>query len=981
MSLGDSPGFGCGGVGNEQNVCDCLGCSLESIATSVAYIAQILEERLGKACDNIDQCIDEILDKIKKKIEGPLYSCEQCQQMAANGLAGTIEYAVRCANQTCAECDTICSLGDPGTEGKCCKTCGKSPCCCKDGVCSPCGTEEQQKKPFVGWCNPITKIVIVTRQGAASPGVDFSQVAFAETEIVALQEAQAICDKVDITHPITIPNVQSIEIPYPSIHCDLDAYASERALQHIAQLGAGAATLQAGSQFVARWRALGLEGLNLGAVQDMVRGAMRIITDQPFLVSEEYIPQVAKLLGCNNSTFTASAQVLAAVGIAQQLAGVDLSEFTAPYRYAMNAACRQKWLGPNEAMGAYLANGLTPQHLDAQLGIYGLCPDAVCAFIQGSKSKPPMLPLAVMRHRKLIDATEYHRRMREIGFLEPDTRELLYNVTYQVPGISDLMRLMIRDADDPTIPDWADSDALFEQKYQQQLRKWGEDQGIPLEFAKYYWRAHWSIPSPGQLFEFYRRLRNKPEMWTEHGALADIKQALIQQDILPRWHKSFLAVSFRPMNRIDVRRAYNIAALTDDEVVEAYSQLGYSDENAKHLAEFAKRLRDEAIPTRREVKLWLDFAIKRNECVERLTKKGFPKDAVEQSLDDISVRFAKSSYGLAYSRGDLARDDFTHILDDHGVKLDKIQTIFDLLSVKRTNHPSMKDYAVGLIERDSAENQLVSDGFPRETASRFITEIDREIERNFVRQCQQGIRRRYLTGELEKEQAQNELTSRGTTGTRATKMVDWWDCELKAGEKHVSANTLCEWLARGAITAPDFTKRLVKIGFSESDAAIMLEDCLIKVSAKQLADAKRQAHQQVVEQRRIARLLAQQARQEAALLRRLESNKQKAARALVARERQLYSAVEKLTAKCKCLLADAINLAKEQTKRIKTQYALSTDQTLKVLLLAADEFVSGQSLADLPQIIDTIAQAEVDTALNGSELVGLVQTNGQQQHG
>src|SRR4030095_10770556 len=109
------------------------------------------------------------------------------------------------------------------------------------------------------------------------------------------------------------------------------------------------------------------------------------------------------------------------------------------------------------------------------------------------------------------------------------------------------------------------------------LKDWAEFQGLTPDMMKYVFRAHWTIPSPGQLFTFYQRLRDNPKFGGRDKLLEQVKNALIQQDILPFWHDHFLAVSFHPLGRVDIRRAFNNGTLKDDELVPAYRQLGYSD--------------------------------------------------------------------------------------------------------------------------------------------------------------------------------------------------------------------------------------------------------------------------------------------------------------------------------------------------------------------------------------------------------------------
>lgn len=965
MSLGDSPGYGCDpSSGDEGKICDCLGCALESIAASTADIARILDERLGRACDNIDECIEEILDKLKERIEGPLYSVSECQRMAESGMAGTIEYAVRCARETIGECETECSLGDPSTEGQCCNTCGESPCCCREGECVPCGTEEETRR-YVGWCDPATKVVVVTRQGEPSPGPTFEQVSLSDSEQVAFLEAQSRCESIILTRPpAPLPEIPPT-VPYPAPICDLDSYASGKALADIAANSPGRKALASMATITRRVRQVGFEGLNLGLAADIIQGIGNYFTSGIPLVSDDYIPSVAALIGCDNPAFVESSKVLAAAGLAHNLAGVDFTEFLTPYRYAMNAACRQKQLDPDKAIAAFLANAITPEQLDTLWSIHGICNPALNDYVQAARSKPLPLQLAIMRHREIISAPEYHARMRELGYLESSTRENLFNVTYQVPTLTDITRLMVRDADDEELVQRFNLDAQFEQKYGGQLRKWSQDQGVPELFAKYYWRAHWSIPSPTALFTFYHRLRNDQKFGGPDKLLEDVRAALVQQDILPYWIDHYLAVSFHPMRLRDIRRSYQIGTLTEDEAKDAFTQLGYSDKTVELMTRFLNRLRDNSVKNSPAIKRWYRFQSSRDDVIADLKRDNIPDDVITAAFDATEAEFIKSDLARAYVRGDISKDSFTQELSGQGVRQNAIDRMISILSLRKHNHPALADYDVGIIDSDDARQQMTNDGVSEVIATRLIENKDRELTRERAVACQRGIKRRFLMGELDAKDSISELSNYGTTQRRAGDLVDGWQCELKAGERNVSGSTLCEWLARGAITAIEFMDRLERIGYTKADAALMLDDCLIKVSAKQLAQAKKEAREHAAEQTRIQRILDRQARDQAANERRLIAMREKANRTRANRERQLYSAVDKITDKCNCTLSDAINLAKSELTRIRNDKALTIDQSLQALLLAAEEFPPGANLSELPVLLDTIASAIVTADLNG----------------
>ena len=931
---------------------------MQSLVVSQQQIVNIIGDKYNKTCDNLDQCADELLAKLRKKVEGPLKNCKECQLMLQNGMGGTLEYAVQCANIHCDECDRECTLADPAGEGKCCKTCGKAPCCCKSGVCEPCGEEPEKKEKWIGWCYPATGSIAVTKQGEPSPGPLFVQVALSDSEQAAAIEATKNCNKQTspiITTPVPIPPLD----PYQSVACDFKWYlnakgpfsASSR-LSLIQQIGAEAQNNLATGE-------LGFGGINIDNVGQVISAAVRYFSGNPPYLAGKFIPRLVEAFGCKNDTFRNSIQTLAEFQFINRAVGVDLGDFLQPWKYAANLACPTQYLDPDKSIAAYLAGSIDNKSLSTLWGMNGICAEATEWYRQAARSKPTPLQLAVMRHRQIIDPAIYQTKMRQLGFVEPDVSEKLFDITYQVPTMTDLTRLMVRDADDETIPFWPESDKLFDEKFRDTLKKWATDQGIPEKFFKYYWRAHWSIPSPGQLFEFWHRLRKDDKFGGEAELLKQIKSALIQQDILPFWHDYYLAVSFRPMGRVDIRRAYNIGTLTDDEVKAAYTQLGYSDETVEALFKFSRRLRDNSIIAHRAVKLWLSFSIGIDDCKQRLAAEGFPDDAIGKALSDAEAGFVSSELSKAYVRGEMQRSDFVARLTNHGVTDNGANSIADKLGLRIRKSPAIGDFAVGLLSYNDARDEMIGYGMDVSVTDTILRDANRAIKQAMLTQCQRGIKRRYLLGELTREESITAILGHGMEPSRANQLAESWDCEKSSLGRAVPTARLCGWLERGVISTVDFVKRLTNIGHDETDAISIVNDCLIATNTKRIKKAEKEAADKQKEQlaaaRQAAKFSAAVQRQEA----QLAANREKQRKARQNRAKQLTSAIEKFTDKCTCDLWAASEFMKGEQARLERDYGLTIDETLQVMLLSVEEWQGGEPSGYTP-----IANSFAETTAN-----------------
>lgn len=958
MSFADSnPYSDCNGPDREK-VCDCINNAGNVIAVAIAALGDKIGKKTDDACEIADKCIDKIYDKIKAKVEKGAKTCQECQQMARAGAAGTIEYAVACAGACIKDCETTCSKGDPTTEGKCCNTCGSPSCTCKDGTCVK---AESQPGEFIGWCNGFTGVFLVTKKGEPDPGNGFTKVATTSTETEAITAAQAACTQPirppTIITPYAPPNVA----PFSTPNCSILDYGSSAGVSRVINKSSGAATQAAIIGLINNVIQSAIASTGTGGAVAILQGGAIGLAQIPAAALQITPPLVAAAVGCSDDNFNAGIANLCAIGLLERYTGLDVSDFKYPIHYAMHSLCRQVQLSPESAMSAFLANAKDFDYktLDTHYGIAGICPKSVEWQLQAQKSKPIPGQLASLRRRKLIDDTSYNDGMRQLGYLEQGVVDNLFKLTEQLPGLSDIIRLMVRDADDESIPYWPESDKLFEQKYGSKLKEWGESQGIPPDFAKLAWRAHWSIPAPTQLFEFYHRLRKNDKFGGEPKLLEAIKGALIQQDILPFWHDYYLETSFRPMTRVDIRRAYNIGTIKYEELPLLYAQLGYSDEVSDRMAKFTDKLRDIAIPSNHAIKLWKQFSITRDDARARMLSEGLPEEKVDKALLDTEPSFASSSYAIAFVRGDITRQDLISFLADIGVSNNGAIEIANRLAVKITNHKALKGYAVGALDRNQAFGKMSADGMDTIVSGRLLDEVTEQVDYDLILRCQAGIKRKYLLGEVTLGEASDELVKRGTVKERADKLTDWWDCEKTSRGKHVAISKLCSWLASGVINIADFTTRTKRLGYNDADAALLTEDCLTAINTARQAQARKQAKDEQSQAQKAANAAVKQQRALEREAGRMETARLASNRARSNREKQIMSAADKLAKKCDCDIYRSVVIVRAQRDRVIREFGLSVDEALQVLILAIEGWEGGD-----PSLYANVVTLFAETAVS-----------------
>jgi len=149
-----------------------------------------------------------------------------------------------------------------------------------------------------------------------------------------------------------------------------------------------------------------------------------------------------------------------------------------------------------------------------------------------------------------------------------------------IPGVGDLINMAVREA----FNDQVAGAFGYDEAFPSQILEYTKAHGLSEEWVRRSWRAHWVLPSVGQGFEMYHRLRSEV---SSHPLGDDELDLLLRSlDIPTFWRERLKEIAYAPLTRVDVRRMYGAGVLSRDEVKANYLDLGYNEENAERMAEF-----------------------------------------------------------------------------------------------------------------------------------------------------------------------------------------------------------------------------------------------------------------------------------------------------------------------------------------------------------------------------------------------------------
>lgn len=312
--------------------------------------------------------------------------------------------------------------------------------------------------------------------------------------------------------------------------------------------------------------------------------------------------------------------IWSAVGAAQsKLADV----YTKPILQEIAAIAPYEILSPIDIAAAWRRGYVDEGRAVDVIKRQGYTVDDARVILRLADTVPAEFELVAMELRGLISVQETNDALRIRGF-DQKWAGVIRAMGQVIPPVQDLITMAVREAFSPDIA------ARFGQYegFPEEFATWAQKQGLTPEWAKRYWAAHWSLPSPMQGFEmFQRRIISKE----------DLQLLLRALDIMPFWRDKLIDLSYNPLTRVDVRRMHQLGVLSDQDVYNSYLDIGYSPENAARLQDFTLKLNkgsqvhdDEELGrlTRTAVlNFYGDGLITKEKALEYLTGMGITPDA------------------------------------------------------------------------------------------------------------------------------------------------------------------------------------------------------------------------------------------------------------------------------------------------------------------------------------------------------------------
>ena len=341
--------------------------------------------------------------------------------------------------------------------------------------------------------------------------------------------------------------------------------------------------------------------------------------------------------------------ILAALGAAMSVMGAFFG--FPPLNRAMNYWFNKHWPNAlptiNETISAYYRGLIDYNKLKEWVKSQGYDEDKLKIYLELYKNLYTLEMLITMKFRGIISNEEFYKEMQKIGY-DKEKADKILKISWQYPSAADWIRFAVRDVFNEAIV----KKYGYDEDFPESIVPFAERAGVDKQTLKWYWRAHWELPSPTAGYEMLHRLSpdvlemklpdgtKYGEKYKEMGLdpeqiktdLNTLRELLRIADIPRYWRDRLIAIAYNTLTRVDLRRIYELGLISDEEVLARLMEYGYTKRDAELLLEWfkAEKMPSERDLTKSEVlKLYHYRFIDADKAKELLKGLGYDDDEAE----------------------------------------------------------------------------------------------------------------------------------------------------------------------------------------------------------------------------------------------------------------------------------------------------------------------------------------------------------------
>jgi len=427
--------------------------------------------------------------------------------------------------------------------------------------------------------------------------------------------------------------------------------------------------------------------------------------------------------------------------------------------------------------------------------------------------------------RGLIDNKEYAQGL-SYNWVVPNHpfQQALYHSRLHVPGVSDLIRFMVRDAFREDIV----AKYGYDEEYPALIDSWLKCQGMGyklnehpcggnmpagMTWGKVYWRAHWYLPSPTQAQEMLVLLRpNRAQRFAEdiERLFPGVGQAIGDITVTPReaidlmkiadyppfWRSRLLALAYKPMTQRFLQQAITEDVPDPVPLEERVMDLGFLPTEAEVIAKmlriraaFARASRGEAISPQEAIKLYVNHDIDDRQLRDILNSFEFSQERLQSALNRANLLRRTTGLRSLASRG-------------------------EALSIRE----AVQMYANGVLTLNQLQEVARTYGLPAHRVQAVVTRGNVLRTYKHLKRLETIVHRGMLTRQLNADQARQALVNAGMDAGYAQQLVNMWTMHRDVTRRRETAEGIVQDAQLGVIPWNVAINELVNMGYMPGHA-------------------------------------------------------------------------------------------------------------------------------------------------------------------
>lgn len=313
-----------------------------------------------------------------------------------------------------------------------------------------------------------------------------------------------------------------------------------------------------------------------------------------------------------------------------------------------------------------------------------------------------------------LSERQVYMRLNEMGYTNTRVQEMIKTWDI-IPPIADIITMYAKEAFEPEII----QKIGLGDEFPREGVEWAQKHGLSEDWLKKYWYAHWDQPSIQMGFQMLHR---GVIDWETLDMLFRIVE------IPPFWRDKLNQIAYTPYTRVDVRRMHLLGVISDEELKQAYQDLGYDDTKSDKMVDWTilynrgsekdlTRSQIEAAYRKRAIievdarMMLVDLGYSRDEAAFMTDLIDFDED---QKHEDALIENIKTAYLLRI----VNRVDTVNNLNGLALpakRIDFLMETWDLHMVETKKLPSKTDldkfYRKDLITQDEYKEDMRNLGY------------------------------------------------------------------------------------------------------------------------------------------------------------------------------------------------------------------------------------------------------------------------------